>query len=59
MQGKTGRILMGLVALAMAVAFFLPPVVKLKNVALTIVVLIGVAAMVVSFVESVREKEDD
>ena len=59
MQGKTGRILMGLVALAMAVAFFLPPVVKLKNVALTIVVLIGVAAMVYSFIESVREKEDD
>jgi hypothetical protein len=59
MQGKTGKILMGLIALTMAIAFFIPPIIKLKNVALTIVILIGVAAMVYSFIESVREKEDN
>jgi hypothetical protein len=59
MQGKTGKILMGLIALAMALAFFAPPIFKLKDVALTIVILIGVAAMLYSFIESVREKEDN
>jgi len=59
MQSKTGKIVMGLIALAMALAFFAPPVIKLKDPAMTIVILIGVAAMVYSFIEVVREKDDD
>ncbi len=50
---------MGLIALAMALAFFAPPVIKLKDPAMIIVILIGVAAMVYSFIEVVREKDDD
>jgi len=59
MQSKTGKIVMGLIALAMALAFFAPPVIKLRDPAMIIVILIGVAAMVYSFIEVVREKEDD
>jgi len=59
MQGKTGKIVMGVIALTMAIAFFAPPVIKLKDPALLVFILIGVAAMVYSFIEVVREKEDD
>ena len=59
MQGKTGKIVMGVIALTMAIAFFAPPVFKLKDPALLVFILIGVAAMVYSFIEVVREKEDD
>ncbi|MEO7742542.1 MAG: hypothetical protein ABIR98_06385 [Usitatibacter sp.] len=59
MQGKIAKIVMGLVALALALAFFAPPVIKLKDPAMTIVILIGVAAMIYSFIEFVREKDDD
>ena len=59
MQGKTGKIVMGVIALTMAIAFFAPTVIKLKDPALLVFILIGVAAMVYSFIEVVREKEDD
>ena len=59
MQGKFAKIVMGLIALIMALAFFAPPVIKLKDPALIIVILIGVAAMIVNFIEVVREKDDD
>ncbi len=58
MQSKTGKIVMGLIALIMALAFFAPPVIKLKDPAMIIVILIGVAAMVYNFIEVVREKDD-
>jgi 4-hydroxybenzoate polyprenyltransferase len=58
MQSKTGKIVMGLIALIMALAFFAPPVIKLKDPAMIIVILIGVAAMVYNFIEIVREKDD-
>ncbi len=58
MQGRFAKIVMGLIALAMAIGFFLPPIIKLKNVSMTIVILIGVAAMVYNFIEVVREKDD-
>ncbi len=57
MEGKFAKIVMGLIALAMALAFFAPPIIKLKDPALIIVVLIGVAAMIRSFIEFV--KSDD
>ncbi len=59
MQGKFAKIVMGLIALAMALAFFAPPAIKLKDPAMIIVILIGVAAMIVNFIEFVREKDDD
>ncbi len=59
MQSRFARIVMGLIAIGMAIAFFLPPVLKLKNPAMIIVILIGVAAMVYNFIEVVRAKDDD
>lgn len=59
MQSRFARIVMGLIALAMAFAFFAPPVLKLKDPAMIIVILIGVAAMVYNFIEVVRAKDDD
>jgi hypothetical protein len=56
-MGKTGKIVMGLVALALALVFFAVPVIKMKDVAMTIVILIGVACMIVSFIEAVREDD--
>lgn len=53
------KIVMGVIALAMAAAFFAVPIVKLKDPALIIVVLIGVAMMVYNFIEFVREKDED
>ncbi|MBX3606098.1 MAG: hypothetical protein KF788_12520 [Piscinibacter sp.] len=59
MQGKLLKIVMGLVALVMALAFFAVPMFKLKDPAMIIVILIGVGAMVYSFIEFVREKDGD
>jgi hypothetical protein len=59
MQGKFAKIVMGVIALTMALAFFAAPAIKLKDPAMIIILLIGVAAMVYSFIEFVREKDDD
>lgn len=59
MQGKFSKIVMGLLALAMALAFFAPPAIKLKDPAMIIILLVGVVAMIYSFIEFVREKDDD
>jgi hypothetical protein len=58
MSGKFAKTVMALIALAMALSFFAPPAIKLKDPAMIIVILIGVAAMVYSFIEFVREKDD-
>jgi hypothetical protein len=58
MSGKFAKIVMALIALTMALAFFAPPAIKLKDPALITVLLIGVAAMVYSFIEFIREKDD-
>jgi hypothetical protein len=57
MQSKIGRIVMGVIAVGMAVAFFAPPVIKLKDPAMIIIILIGVAAMIWNLIEVVREKD--
>ncbi len=59
MQGKFTKIVISLIALAMALAFFAPPVVKLKDPAMIIVILIGVVAMIFSFADFVRERDDE
>ena len=58
MQDKFANIVMSVIALAMAVAFLAPPVIKLKDAAMIIIILIGVVAMVFSAIEFVREKDD-
>lgn len=52
------KIVYGLIALALALAFLAPPVVKLKEVVLGIVILIGVAMMVVDLWQSLRSKDE-
>ncbi|MBL0142968.1 MAG: hypothetical protein IPP91_12915 [Betaproteobacteria bacterium] len=59
MHGKISKIVMGLIALALAIVFFAVPVIKIRDVAMTIIIVIGVAAMIVSFVEMVNEKDMD
>jgi hypothetical protein len=46
------------VAVILMVAYLLPSVIKLKDVALGIVVLIGLAMMLVDLWQSMRSKED-
>lgn len=58
MQGMIAKIVMGLIALIMVLAFFAPPAIKLKDPAMIIIILIGVAAMIYSIIEFVREKDD-
>ena len=58
MSGKFSKIVMGLIALAMALAFFAPPAIKLKDPAMITIILIGVAAMVYRFIDFGREKDD-
>ena len=52
------KIVTGLIAMVMALAFYSVPVLKLKSPALIIVILIGVVMMVWNFIEVVREKDD-
>jgi hypothetical protein len=59
MQGKLAKVVMGLIAMALAIAFFAPPAIKLKEPSLVIVLLIGVAAMVYDFIDVVRKRDED
>ena len=52
------KILAGIVAMALAIAYLLPPVVKLKDPALAIVILVGVVLMVLDVVQSLKSKDD-
>jgi len=52
------KLLAGVVAVTLMVAFLLPPVIKLKDVALGIVVLIGVTMMLVDLWQSLQSKDD-
>lgn len=52
------KIVLGLIAMAIALAFYAIPIIKLQKPALVIVVLIGVAMMVRDFIDMVREKDD-
>ncbi|MDH4060390.1 MAG: hypothetical protein OEU94_06220 [Aquincola sp.] len=58
MQGRFSKIVMALIAVALALAFFAAPIVKLKEPAMIVIILVGVVAMVYSFIEFVREKDD-
>ena len=52
------KVLAGLIGLVALLAFLAPPVIKLHNLALTIVVLIGVAMAAYEFIENIRNKEE-
>ena len=52
------KIAAGLVALILVLGYLLPPVFKLKDVALGVVIVIGVAMMAVDLWQSLKSKED-
>jgi hypothetical protein len=52
------KILAGVVAVALMVAYLMPPVFKLKDAALGIVICIGLAMMLVDLWQSLQSKDD-
>lgn len=48
----------GLIGLLLLLGFLLPPVIKLKNIALAVVVLIGVGMAIYEFIETMRSQDD-
>lgn len=52
------KALFGIVAAGLLILFVAPVVLKLKELALTIVVLIGLGMMVIDLVQSLREKDE-
>jgi di/tricarboxylate transporter len=52
------KILAGVVAVALMCAFLLPPVVKLKDVALGVVICIGFGMMLADLLQSLKSKDD-
>jgi hypothetical protein len=52
------KIVAGLVALVLIVGYLLPPVFKLKDVALGVVIIIGLSMMAVDLWQSLKSRED-
>ena len=52
------KILAGVVAMVLMIAYLAPPIFKLKDVALASVIVIGVVMMLVDLVQSLQSKED-
>lgn len=52
------KILAGVVAMVLMIAYLAPPIFKLKDVALAIVIAIGIVMMLVDLVQSLQSKED-
>lgn len=52
------KIVAGVVALILIVGYLLPPVFKLKDVPLGIVISIGLALMLADLLQSLKRKED-
>lgn len=52
------KIFAGIVALALALAYLLPPVFKLKDTALGVVIVFGLVLMALDVVQSLRSKDD-
>jgi hypothetical protein len=57
-MARLSTVLMGLIGIGLLVAFLAVPVVKLKDVPMLVVVLIGVAAAIYSFVDVMRGKDE-
>ena len=52
------KVISGLIGLAMLLLFLAPPLVKLKDFALAVVILVGFAMAAYEFYEQVRGKDD-
>ena len=52
------KILAGIIAIVLVVAFVAPPVLKLQDLALSSVILIGLVMMLVDLWQSLRSKDD-
>jgi hypothetical protein len=52
------KIVAGIIAIVLLLAFVAPPVVKLQNVALTAVIVIGTVMMLVDLWQSLQSKDD-
>lgn len=52
------KILGGLVAIGLVLSFLLPPLLKLKDVALGAVIVVGIVMMLVDLWQSLQSKED-
>ena len=55
---KFSKIVMGVIAATLVLAFFAVPVIKLHEIDMGIVIMIGVVLMIVNIVEVIREKDD-
>jgi hypothetical protein len=53
------KILAGVVAMVLAIGYLAPPLYKLQDVALAVVIVIGVVMMLVDLVHSLQSKEED
>ena len=51
------KIITGLIAVVLMVGFVLPPAMKLKHVALAVVIAIGVVLMLIDLWQSLREND--
>ena len=51
------KIITGLIALLLMIAYVLPPAIKLKHAALAIVIAIGVVLMLIDLWQSLREND--
>ena len=51
------KIVAGLIAIVLMIAYLIPPAIKLKDLALAIVIVIGVALMLLDLWESLWERE--
>ncbi|HET9736240.1 MAG TPA: hypothetical protein VFP62_13300 [Burkholderiales bacterium] len=52
------KILAGVVAMVLVIGYLLPPIFKLKDVALGAVICIGIALILIDLVQSLQSKED-
>lgn len=57
-MGKFSRIVMVVIAAALMIGFYLPTMIKLHELDMIIVIVIGLVLMIANFVEVVRGKED-
>jgi purine-cytosine permease-like protein len=52
------KILAGVVAMVLVIGYLLPPIFKLKDVALGAVICIGITLILIDLVQSLQSKED-
>lgn len=53
------KVITGLIGITIALVFYGVPIIKLKEIPMIVVVLVGVGMMIYEFIEQVREKDED